>query len=121
MKKLVLLMVIIAFSACAACTTQADMPKLKLDRKMVINGVEIKFTFSEDDEYLRVILKKQWKGDPEGNVHYEVNLFDRNKNLLGMVSVDTKKKNAGTVITYFKDVKKSNNDRAAFFSLKSAG
>jgi hypothetical protein len=95
MKKLVLVMVIIICSACAGDTTKSDMQE--------------------------VVFEKRWRDNPEGDVHYEASVYDGNKNLIGTVSRDTKQKYAGTVITYFKDIKRADIDRAAFFSFKITG
>jgi hypothetical protein len=121
MKKLVLVMVIIICSACAGDTTKSDMQEFKLDQRMDIDEVGITFKFIEDDDYLRVVFEKKWRDNPDGDVHYEASVYDGNKNLIGTVSRDTKQKYAGTVITYFKDIKKANIDRAAFFSFKITG
>ena len=103
---------------CIGCSVQVPdgMHKFKLGNKMDIEGARVWFKLNKSGDSLFVSIHKPWKGDPDKEVKYEINLYDKGQKLIqSRVKESTRKYN--NISTNFSMVDKSNIDRVVYFSI----
>ena len=119
MKNVLLIAMCIAVlsPACSKETLPPGMHSFRLDEKMDIEGARVSFKLNKSGDSLFVHIHKPWAGDPEKGVQYEINIYDKDQQLI-QSSVHKSKRKYSNISRNFTMIDKSNVGRVAYFSVK---